>query len=116
MAFRKRNYRKPVRRVKPRTRVGRKTRGVTQAVKKYVNRTIHKQIENKTISDKNDVDFASYLANIDLSVKPLMPSTSFMSIFQGTGQGQRVGNTITTRKLLFKYIIHPNPQDPNVNP
>lgn len=111
----------PKRRVYRRNRVTRRRRVVkksvvSQAVKAYVKRTVHKNIENKTVSDKNDVDFASYLANIDLAVQNISPNPSSLVINSGVGQGERVGNTITTRKLLLKYIIHPNPQDATTNP
>lgn len=89
---------------------------VSLGLKKYINTVVHRNIENKTIGDKNDIDFASYLSNIDLAVTAIHPNPSSMAIASGTGQSQRVGNTITTRKLLLKYIIHPNPEDANLQP
>jgi len=92
------------------------SKGVSSAVKSYVSRAIHSKIENKTISDRNQVDFGSYTFQDDMSVRPISPSPSSLVIAQGVGQGGRVGNTITTRKLLLKYILYPNKQDDAVNP
>jgi len=92
------------------------SKGVTAAVKSYVNKTIHKKIEDKTISDASQVDFGSYTFQPDMSVRQISPSPSALVIAQGAGQGGRVGNTITTRKLLLKYILYPNKQDDAVNP
>ena len=117
MAFTKtrKNYRK--RAYKPRARKPRAKRsGVSLAVKSYVNKSIHRQIENKTISDKDELEFASYTASSTMVCQPIHPTTATMNITQGVGQGQRVGNTITTRKLLLKYIIYPLPYSASNNP
>lgn len=111
-----RNYRKGKGKAKRNYKKKTTTPGVTAAVKSYVNKTIHKKLENKTISDASQVDFGSYTFQDDMSVRQISPSPSSLVIAQGAGQGGRVGNTITTRKLLLKYILYPNKQDDAVNP
>lgn len=86
-----------------------KPKGVSVTVAKYINKVVHRNVENKTVSEKNEVQFASYFANVDLKVQKISPSTSYLPITQGTGQGDRVGNTIKTRKLLLKYVLYPMP-------
>lgn len=88
---------------------------VSSKVKQYVKRQIHSNIETKTKMFKQVVDFAGYTSNISLAVQPIFPSTTCLSIVQGTGQGQRCGNQVTTKKLMLRYIIHPLPYDDGVN-
>lgn len=118
MYRRKRVYRKSSRRpyTKKRSVVGKRKSSVSVAVKKYVNKTIHKNMENKVVVESLTVDFAAYLANIDLAVQAISPTPSTLAIPVGPEQGQRIGNTIRTRKLVLKYIIHPNPQDDTTQP
>jgi len=91
-------------------------KGVSTAIAKYVKKVIHKNIENKTVSDKNYLAFDNYIAQPAMNVQPLMPGTTTLVIPQGTGQSERVGNTINTRKLLLKYTIYPVTQDQGLNP
>lgn len=85
-------------------------KGVSTAVAKYVRNAVSRNIENKTVLEKNEIAFASYFANVDLKVQKISPNTSWSApIDQGVGQGQRIGNTIKTRKLLLKYVLYPSP-------
>lgn len=45
----------------------------------------------------------------------IAPSNTGIVIPQGTGQGNRIGNQIRTRKAVVKGIIHPYPYDPSSN-
>lgn len=94
----------------------RKTPKVSNAVAAYVKKVVHKNIENKTVSDKNYLAFDNYIAQPGMNCSPLMPGTTTLVIPQGTGQSERVGNTITTRKLLLKYCLYPVKQDTGLNP
>lgn len=117
MVLRKRIYKKRVIRKRGRGMRGmRKRNSVSVAVKKYVNNALHKNLENKIVVDSSTIDFAAYLANIDLAVRAIAPTPSTLAIPQGVGQGERIGSTIRTRKLVLKYIIHPNPQDATTQP
>jgi len=109
--FPKRGYRKNKRRapLRAKKQTMKKPRGVSLSVAKYVNRAIHRNIENKIINEKNEITFAAYFANTDLKVQTISPSSTVLPILQGTGQAERIGNTIKTRKLLLKYVLYPMP-------
>lgn len=92
--------------------------GVSNAVAKYIKKVVHTQIENKTISLRDRVAFSNWVTDPaqNMSVRPICPNPSALQIVQGTGQSERVGNTITTRKLLLRYCLYPLPQDQSYNP
>jgi len=92
--------------------------GVSNAVAKYIKKVVHTNIENKTISLRDRVAFSNWTTdpNQNMSVRPICPNLSALQIFQGTGQSERVGNTITTRKLLLRYCLYPLLQDQSYNP
>jgi len=107
----KRKGRKPLRK-KSTTK---KPKGVSTAVAKYVKKVVSRNIENKTVSEKNEVNFSAYFVNADLAVQIIAPHPTSLVINQGVGQGERIGNTIKTKKLLLKYVIFPNPYQATVN-
>jgi len=91
-------------------------KGVSTAVAKYVRKAVARNIENKTVTEKNEISFASYFANVDLKVQKISPNSAWTTpINQGVGQGERVGNTIKTRKLLLKYVLYPMPYQATIN-
>lgn len=113
--FPKRGLRKNKRRAPLRTKKRTmKPRGVSMAVAKYVKKAIHRNIENKVINEKHELNFAAYFANTDLAVQTISPSVTALPILQGTGQAERIGNTIKTRKLLLKYVLYPLPYQATV--
>lgn len=91
---------------------------VSPSIKSYVKKLVHSNIENKTISERNRIAFSNW--NTDpgqnMSVKPICPNPASLQILQGSGQSERVGNSISTRKMLLKYCIYPLPQDQSFNP
>ena len=92
----------------------RRSTRVNTAVKRYVNKTIHKNIENKIVEKQAlGATVTDYAFAPSLLVDSLIP---YSLISQGTGQGDRIGNQIRTRKLLFKYVLTPNKYDATVNP
>lgn len=99
----RRNYRKK-RVYKKRTA---KRTGVSAGIRRYVKRTIHSQIENK-IASKQDYNntITSYTNNTSLLVLSMIP---YANISQGVGQGDRIGNTIRTRKCMFNFVIRALP-------
>lgn len=110
MAFygKRRNYRKKrAGSTKKRLYKRRAARRVSTAVKSYVNKTIHKNIENKKtqVMYENQI-VCSYANNTSLLVVSMIP---YAFIPQGVGQSNRTGNLIKTRKCLFKYVLYPAP-------
>jgi len=83
-----------------------KVRGVTSAVKRYVKRTIHSNIENKTAT-KNSVGniVTSYAQDSALGCDSLIP---YLSMTQQFSQNARIGNQIRIRKCLLSYSLRPN--------
>lgn len=107
------SFRKPRRKVVRKKRVIRKPR-VSTAVKKYVKRTIHSNLENKianVTSSGNPI--TSYGSNSSLFVVSCCP---YSAIAQGTGQGSRVGNEIKTRQCYFNMVLRPANYNVSTNP
>jgi len=90
-----------------------KGRSVSTAIKKYVTRVLHKNVENKVVNYKDQISFSGYNTYLDMQVQPIYPCNSVLQIPQGVGQGERVGNTIKTRRLTLKYTLFPIKQVPN---
>jgi len=86
-------------------------RTVSLAVKKYVKRTIHSQIENKSVQINGGYGFGNVLEGPDLNAYPMCPLNGYWSIPQGTGAGGRIGNQIKTRKCYLSYVLRPLPYD-----
>jgi len=110
--------RKRVRRVplrKPRA-AGRRKSSVSVGVRKYVNRVVHNNIENKCIQVQQSYGFGTYLESQDFNAFPMAPQTGYWGIAQGVGQGSRVGNSIKIRKVTLSYVIRPLPYDAVTNP
>jgi hypothetical protein len=87
---------------------------VSNAVKKYVKRSIHTNLENKianVTSSGNTI--TSYGVNSNLFVVSCCP---YSAISQGTGQGARIGNEIKTRACYFNFVLRPAPYSASNNP
>jgi len=80
----------------------------TSTMKTMINRAISRTIENKTAQTYNfqKVLYTSTDVSFPDNIIELGPCAN-MLISQGVGQGSRVGNTITTKKLTFKGTIVP---------
>jgi len=92
---------------------------VSKSIKKYVNATIHKNIENKIQNFNEDFSFSSVAQDPTMSIAPITPQSSQPSgikISQGVGAGDRTGNSIRTRKVIFRYSLTPQPYDENFVP
>lgn len=94
----------------------------TQRVPRYLKKMIDDRIQ-RAEEVKQGMNYSlnsplpsSANTNWALAAIPLGPNTLGVGIPQGTGQGQRVGNRITTRKCIFRGIIHANPYDATTNP
>jgi len=119
--MRKTGYKKSAYKRRPLRKRVPKMGNVSVAVKKYVKKTLHTQIENKVANVIDDITIGSWFGDVNLNVRPLMPIAQGtppggIHIDQGVGQSDRVGNTIRTRKLIFRYIMTPLPQDSTITP
>lgn len=89
-------------------------RSVTLAVKQYVKKQIHTNVENKLIQTYvPNQTIASCLVTPGLMTFSLIPYTSMT---QNVGQAGRIGNKIKTMKCLLKYVITPYPYSVTLNP
>lgn len=86
---------------------------------KKVQAVIHKNIENKCFQYNSDVTSIVNYNNLSWATLgwgiPLSPYTSALDIPIGTGQGARIGNSISIRKLTFKGVISPAPYNSITN-
>jgi len=89
---------------------------VSVAVKKYVNRMIHTDQENKVVNFQQQLSFGNSLNNSSLYAHPILPYTGFGTISQGITQGTRIGNEIKIRKVMLKYVLRPTGYDVGSNP
>lgn len=89
---------------------------ISLAIKKYVNRTIAKDIENKSVQINGGNSFGSYLESPEFNAYPMCPYTGYWTIPQGVGAGNRVGNQIRPKKVMLNYVLRPLPHDAVTNP
>lgn len=88
----------------------RKSRKPRASIKKYVKALLARNVENKSVQSV-DLNRALYSSNSALfttvNTFAVSPNSTTMPINQGTGQGDRIGNKIKTKKLTFKGTIVP---------
>lgn len=98
------------------------SRGKVSSVKKIVKREIARNAENKSSQYYN---FSAPMASIPTTsfdsenVYPLGPfGSDSNSILQGVSQGQRIGNRIKTKKLMFRgnFVVAPYDAADNTAP
>ena len=88
---------------------------VSVAVKKYVKSAMSKQIENKTVSVEQNVNFGSVAASGVLNAFPMLPLTGFFSLGQGVTQGTRIGNRCKIKKVTLNYTLIPTAYNVTTN-
>jgi len=130
MAYYKKTVKKTYRRRGKRAARGRR-KGGKRGIKKMIRREIARNVENKTVqsyvyartlvSSGTYPDMFAYDSVADIGNQVVLgpninggPGT--MPIAQGVGQGDRVGNQIKTKRLMFKGTLVAAPQDPIYNP
>lgn len=92
------------------------------AVKRYVKRAIHSQIENKgqAQSVAKTMSNISNLANFQtgnmFQLTPSVATNYLYTIQQGQGAGNRIANQIKLRKAIFKFIMYPQGYNLTSNP
>lgn len=114
MFIRKRRIQR--KRGKPLRRKAAKRTTVSPAIKKYINKTLHTQIENKSVQINGGTAFGNYLQSNTMNAYPMCPLSGYWSISQGVGAGARVGNQIRTRKCMLNYVLRAAQYDATVNP
>lgn len=91
-------------------------KSVSLAVKKYVKRSIHANVENKRALSEGSFSVGSIASSTTLNARPLTPASGFINIVQGIGQGDRIGNKCKTLKAMFRYTLNALPYDLTNNP
>jgi len=113
--FKKRRVSKKKSYRKKSVRGGRKSSGVSFAVKKYVKKTIHTKTENKMIQYSQNDFFGNVVNDGTMNITPLTPYAGWMSIVQGVGQANRIGNQVSTRRVMLKYVMLPTSYNATTN-
>lgn len=110
----KRGTKKPAKSKRPYKKRATKRSTIARMVKTE----IHRNIENKTVQyAAQNLNIGPYVNSPNgLNAFPLTPYGGNMQIQQGTGQGDRIGNEIRTRKLVLSYVLIPSPYDSVYNP
>lgn len=119
MNGKRRNYRKRPATKKTLRKSSRRPR-VTTAVKRYVKRAIHSNIENKLLNWNYNGALLPYNAPtsswLAYNVHALYPNSTTLSCTQGTGQSNRIGNSIKIQKGMLKFVISPKIYNATTNP
>lgn len=84
---------------------------VSQAVKSYVKKIVHTNIENKVANINYGLSFGAINESPDMNMFPMLPYSSVWTIPQGTSVAGRIGNQIKIRKVMLSYVLRPNPYD-----
>lgn len=104
----------------------------TEVIPKYIQAYVKKAVSTG-VAKTEEVKMANYAAGILLQgynlgvlasswynqcVFPVCPYGGYMNIQQGSGQGDRAGNKIRTKKCVLDYVISPKQYDAvtNFNP
>lgn len=89
------------------------------SVKKIIQETLSRSMEKKTLQFAPN---AIALVNVNNSNWPssnvlrLTPGNSGPNLLQGAGQGQRIGNQVNVKKLMFNFTLSSRPYDAGNNP
>lgn len=115
MAFRKTYKRKASKkRSYKRKSYRKKASPLKKMVKKMIARAAETKMLEAPLLDKqlNTSDSINFPDN----VIPLGPNNVTLALTQGTGQGQRIGNVVNTKKLIFKGSLNPTQYNVTTNP
>jgi len=89
-------------------RTYKKRSGISANVKRYVKRTIHANIENKTEIAEHNLTITSHSQNTAMNAISCIP---YQNIAHGTFQGSKLGNEIRTRKCVMRMVLTINPYE-----
>jgi len=99
------------------SRGGKRSSGVSSAVKGYVKKELHSAIETKCVQiNPGQLSFGNVAEAPDFNAYPMAPLNTYWTVPQGTGQGNRVGNIIKVRKCTLSYVLRPAQYDALTNP
>lgn len=93
--------------ISPKSPSMRKQAYVPPMIKKYVLRTIHRNVENKHPQGVSALD-TSLVSMLSTTWGTVINLSSIWNIAQGVGEGNRVGNSIKPINWRFKGYIHNN--------
>lgn len=86
-----------------------------QPLVKLIKNVIKRQEETKIAVYQDGFNFGGGAINAS-NIVPLTPFTSpYLSIVQGTGQGDRIGNRIRVKSAIFRYTLYPSPYNAVTN-
>lgn len=71
-----------------------------------VERVLARRVEVKLAFQTQSVNVSAYNQGVNLNVNSMIP---YINIQQGTGQTNRIGNQIRTRKCTFTFTLNPYP-------
>jgi len=116
MAFKKSYRKKSTKRTYKRKSYARK--GKSTPMRKVIRREIARTEEVKAKQQFVSLKQLWTTGNVNFpnNVVSLGPQPGSLPINQGTGQGDRIGNKIMTKKLTFKGVITPVDWDTTLNP
>jgi len=80
---------------------------IPKALKSYVSKAIHRNVENKGYQVQWSQSLGGYAGNNLLYAFPLTPYSGGLNISQGVTQSTRIGNQIKPRKLMWNMILSP---------
>jgi len=114
MAYRKR---KPYTKKRKSANRGRR-KGAGKALRRLIRRELSRQVENKAVQYFNYDTRLYSVAGANFATNNILPCgpSAIMPITPGTGQGNRVGNSIRTKKLMFKGTLVPLAYEATFNP
>lgn len=114
MAYRRPTYKRRA----PKRRYG-KRKITKKTVKAVVKRVLAREAEVKTVQEYNygvNLYSPNYPTYDATNIFPLGPRQTTLPLAQGTGQGNRIGNRVHTRKLIVAGSLIPNAYNATTNP
>jgi len=96
-------------------RNGRKRQPLKKLIRREISRACEKKSRQHFAMDATIYSSAD-AGPLDASIIPVAPTNGYLDIQQGTGAASRIGNRITTKRLMFKGTIVPNVYDTIFNP
>lgn len=90
-----------------------KKKALRRMIRKVISRTSETKSKQMFLANKPLYSFNNL--NFPNNVILLGPNSLNMPVSQGTGAGERIGNRITTKKLLFKGVLTPLPYNATSN-
>lgn len=115
-ATRRRRSKKTLRRTRKSSRRPR----ISRAVRTYVKKTIHRMAENKCVNWTYNGNLLPFNAStsqwLAYNCFGLYPNANSLTINQGVGEGQRIGDKISIRKGMLKFVICQNTYNVSTNP